>query len=95
MIEGMMTMHVTEAELARDVHAVLAKVRLGVEVIIEQDGHPVAVLKPPQTKGRKLSEISAALEARGANTVVDEDFARDVEEGINAHREPWNPPSWD
>jgi antitoxin (DNA-binding transcriptional repressor) of toxin-antitoxin stability system len=95
MIESMMTVHVTEAELARDVHAVLAKVRLGVEVIIEQDSRPIAVLKAPHTKGRKLSEVIAALEASGANAVIDEDFARDVEEGINAHREPWNPPSWD
>ena len=40
-------------------------------------------------------EVIAALEANGANAVIDEDFARDVEDGINAHREPWNPPSWD
>ncbi len=92
---GSMTVHVTEAELARDVRAVLAKVRQGVEVVIEQDNRPVAVLKPPQVKGRRISEVIAALEASGANAVVDEDFARDVETGINAHREPWNPPSWE
>jgi hypothetical protein len=39
--------------------------------------------------------VIATLEASGANAVIDEDFARDVEEGIKAHREPWNPPSWD
>ena len=90
-----MTMHMTEAELARDVHAVLEKVRQGVEVVIERDNRPVAVLKPPQVKGRNISEVIAALEAGGAGAVVDEEFARDVEEGIKAHREPWNPPSWD
>jgi hypothetical protein len=42
-----------------------------------------------------ISEVIAALEARGSNAVMDEDFARDVEEGIKAHRQPWNPPSWD
>jgi hypothetical protein len=89
---GGMTVHVTEAELARDVHAILAKVRQGVEVI-EQDSLPVAVLKAPQVKGRRISEVIAALEANGANAVLDEDFAGDVEAGINAHREPWNPPS--
>jgi len=26
---------------------------------------------------------------------VDEDFARDVEEAIRLHGQPWNPPSWD
>lgn len=90
-----MTVHVTEAELARDVRAVLAKVREGVEVVIEQDSLPVAVLKAPQIKGRQISEVIAALEASGANAVVDEDFAPDVAAGISAHREPWNPPSWE
>jgi antitoxin (DNA-binding transcriptional repressor) of toxin-antitoxin stability system len=90
-----MTVHVTEAELARDVHGVLEKVRQGMEVVIEQDNLPVAILKAPQAKGRMISEVIAALEASGANAVIDEDFARDVEEGIKAHRVPWNPPSWD
>jgi hypothetical protein len=27
--------------------------------------------------------------------VIDEDFARDVEEAVAAHREPLNPPAWD
>jgi antitoxin (DNA-binding transcriptional repressor) of toxin-antitoxin stability system len=95
MIGEMMTVHVTEAELARDVHAVLEKVRQGIEIVIEQDGRPVAVLQPLLVKGRKISEVIAALEASGANAVIDEDFARDVEEGIKTHRQPWNPPSWD
>lgn len=95
MIRDMMTMHVTEAELARDIHAVLDKVRQGIEVVIEQDSRPVAVLKAPQVKGRRISEVIGGLEASGASAVIDEDFARDVQEGIRAHREPWNPPSWD
>jgi hypothetical protein len=84
----MMTVHVTEAELARNVRAVLDKVRRG-------DSRPVAVLRAPQVKGRNISEVIAALEGSGASAVIDEDFARDVEEGIKAHREPWNPRSWD
>ena len=95
MIEGMAVLHITEAELARDVHAVLQKVRQGAEVVIEQDSHPVAVMKPATGRRPNMSEIIAALEASGASATVDEDFARDVEEGIKAHREPWNPPSWD
>ena len=95
MIEDMSTVHITEAELARDLHTILDRVRQGVEVVIEQDNQPVAILKPTQVKGRMISEVIAALEARGSNAVMDEDFARDVEEGIKAHRQPWNPPSWD
>jgi antitoxin (DNA-binding transcriptional repressor) of toxin-antitoxin stability system len=90
-----MTVHITEAELAQDVHAVLAKVQEGVEVIVEQDSRPVAVIKSSQPAGRMISEVIADLEAAGASAVVDDDFARDVEEGIKAHSEPWNPPSWD
>ena len=95
MIGNEMTLRLTEAELARDLHTVLAKVQQGVEVVIEQDSRPVAVLKAPAVKGRKISEVIAALEASGANAVLDEDFARDVEEGIRARRQPWNPPAWD
>jgi antitoxin (DNA-binding transcriptional repressor) of toxin-antitoxin stability system len=90
-----MTVHMTEAELARDLHTVLEKVRQGVEVVIERDSRPVAVLKAPTVKGRMISEILADLKARGSSAVMDDDFARDIEEGIEAHREPWNPPSWD
>ena len=95
MIGNMAVVHMTEAEVVRDIAAVLAQVRQGVEVVVEQDHRAVAVIKSPVVKGRKISEVIAALEASGANAVIDEDFARDVEEGIKAHREPWNPPSWD
>ena len=95
MIEESMTVRISEAELARDIHSVLARVQEGVEVVVEQDHRAVAVIKSPVLKGRKISEVIAALEASGANAVIDEDFARDVEEAIKAHRESWNPPSWD
>ena len=91
----MATVRITEAELARDLHAVLARVRQGVEVVVEQDNRPVALIKTPPVAGRKISEVIAAMEASGANAVLDEDFARDVEEAIRLHNQPWNPPSWD
>ncbi len=50
MIGGMATVRITEAELARDVYAILAKVRQSAEVVIEQDSLPVAVLKALQDK---------------------------------------------
>lgn len=90
-----MTVRMTEAELARDVHGVLEKVRQGVEVVIEQGNRPIAVLTAPPVRGRGISDVIAALEASGASAVIDEDFARDVEDGIRSHREPWIPPSWD
>ena len=81
--------------MVKDIAAVLAQVRQGVEVVVEQDHRAVAVIKPSRPAGRMISEVIAELKARGSNAVMDEDFARDIEEGIKAHREPWNPPSWD
>ncbi len=95
MIEDRMTVRMTEAEVARDLHAVLTKVQQGVEVVIEQNHRPVAVIKPSKPAGRMISEIVADLKARGSTAVIDDDFARDIEEGIKLHREPWTPPSWE
>ncbi|MSV34937.1 MAG: hypothetical protein EXQ47_04980 [Bryobacterales bacterium] len=101
MMELMATVHMSEAEVARDLHAVLAKVQQGVEVVIEQDQRPVAVLKPsiPMRPGRKLSECIAmakAYEAKlGYVPIPDEDFAKDVQSGIDARRDSLDPPAWD
>ena len=94
-MEVMATVHMSEAEVARDLHAVLARVQQGVEIVIEQDHRPVAVLKSSKPVGRMISEIVADLKARGSDAVMDDDFARDVEEGIKAQRQPWHPRSWD
>ena len=99
MIEEMATVRITEAELARDIHAVLAKVQEGVEVIVEQDHRPVAVIRTPQGPGRKISECIALAKAYeeklGYAPVPDPDFAKDVQAAIDAHREPFRPPPWD
>ena len=99
MIEGMGTLRITEAELARDIHAVLAQVQEGAEVIVEQDHRPVAVIKTPQGPGRKISECIALAKAYeqklGYAPAPDPDFAKDVQAAVDAHREPLNPPAWD
>ncbi len=84
MIVGMAALHISEAELARDLHAVLEQVRLGGEVVIEQDHRPVAIIKPAEQPGRLLSEsiaIARKLEQeRGYAVVLDPDFADDIED---------------
>jgi antitoxin (DNA-binding transcriptional repressor) of toxin-antitoxin stability system len=99
MIGDGMTVRITEADLARDIHAVLAKVQEGVEVIVEQDHRPVAVIKTPHGPGRKISEciaLARAFEEKlGYAPVPDPGFARDVQAAIDARREPFQPPSWD
>ena len=96
MIVNMGTLRITEAELARDVRAVLAKVEHGSEVIIEQEDHrPVAVISAPHRSGRPITEILREARQRNSTVTLDEDFGKDLEEIIANHQQPWNPPSWD
>jgi len=99
MIEEMATVRITEAELVRDIHAVLSQVQEGVEVIVEQRHRPVAVIKAPQGPGRKIAECIALAKAYeeklGYAPAPDPDFAKDVQAAIDAHREPFDPPVWD
>jgi len=96
MIEGMAQVHITEAEAARDFHAVLAQVRKGAEIVIDEDDKPVAVLRAFEQPGRTISECIALAEQRerGYAITLDPDFAETVEEVVR-NRQPWNPPSWD
>jgi len=77
-----MTVRITKAELARDIHSILDRVQEGVEIVVEQDHRAIAVIKSPGVRGRKISAVIAALEASGAHALKDESPARDVEEGI-------------
>jgi len=94
-----MTLRITETELAQDIHGILAKVREGVEVVVEQDHRPVAVIKTPPTPGRKISECIALAKAHeeelGYAPVPDPEFAKDVQAGIDSRSEPLDPPGWD
>ena len=89
------TIHISESELANDLAGVMARVREGVEVVIEEGARPVAVLRPAAPHVRLLSESLRLANEFASSAVMDEDFARDIEAAINSHREPSNPPSWD
>lgn len=98
MIEAMAQLHMTEAEVARDLHTVLEKVRQGAEVVVERDAQPLAVIRAAAPSRRTISECIALAEAHEKETgqapVLDSDFAADMEEIIR-NRKPWNPPAWD
>jgi len=89
--------HISEKEAAAtNVATLLAHVRAGAEVVIENGTRPVAVLRSAEPHpGRLLSESIALAEARGSTATLDGDFARDLEEIVHGHREPLNPPAWD
>jgi hypothetical protein len=95
MTEDMAVLHITEAELARDMQAVLIKVQQGIEVIVERNAQPIAVMRAPAFRGRSIDECIAAVETHGSHTTLDDEFARDLEDIINNHREPLNPVEWD
>ena len=94
MIEDMAELHMTEAELVKDIAAVLAKVRQGTKVVVEHEQRPVAVLRPVAPPRRKISEV-LALMPKDSTATMDAGFARDVQAAIENHRESLEPPAWD
>jgi antitoxin (DNA-binding transcriptional repressor) of toxin-antitoxin stability system len=94
-MEIMATVHMSEAEVARDLHAVLDKVRQGIEIVIEQDHRPVAVIRAQHRSGRPITEILREAKQRNSAVTLDEDFGKDLEQIVAAHQQPWTPPSWD
>jgi antitoxin (DNA-binding transcriptional repressor) of toxin-antitoxin stability system len=91
--------HISEKEAsATSVATLLAHVRAGAEVVIENGARPVAVLHAADSLRRTISECIALAksheEETGTAPVLDADFAEDVEE-ILGNRKPWNPPAWE
>ena len=92
--------HISEAEAATtNVATLLAHVRAGAEVVIENDARPVTVLRSADPHpGRLLSESIALAEAHakelGYEPTLDPDFAADLEEIINS-RKPRNVSTWE
>jgi len=90
--------HISETEAASDFAALMARVRAGAKVIIENGARAVAILHAADPERRTISECIALAKAREEETgnapVLDPDFAIDVEE-IVSHRKSWNPPAWE
>jgi antitoxin (DNA-binding transcriptional repressor) of toxin-antitoxin stability system len=94
----MATIHVSKDDAIRDFAGLLAHVRLGTEIVIESETRAVAVVRPAVSApgpGRLLSEVIAAAETRSSSAPLDGSFAGDLEEVINSHPEPLNPPALD
>ena len=87
--------HISEAEAASDFASLMARVRSGAEVIIEDNARPVAIVRPAEPYARLLSESLRLAREHGSTATLDADFAKDVEAAIESRREPLNPPAWD
>jgi antitoxin (DNA-binding transcriptional repressor) of toxin-antitoxin stability system len=86
---------ISETEAANDFASLMARVRAGVEVVIERDAEAVAVLRPAAPNVRLLSESVRLAKERGSTATLDAGFGRDLEHVITSHGDPLNPPSWD
>jgi antitoxin (DNA-binding transcriptional repressor) of toxin-antitoxin stability system len=91
--------HMTEAEVSGNFAAVLKKIGHGEEIVVDRDGQPVAIIRPPaERKPRTLSQLSALAgqreKDRGFAIPLDEDYAADIEH-IVRERKPWIPRSWE
>ena len=95
----MPTVTISEAEAARDLAGLLARVRAGEEIVIESGIAPAAILKSaPARHGRLLSESMAIADVHARSgkhqPVMDEDFAADMTEIIQ-NRKPAGRTAWD
>ena len=95
MIENMAEIHLTETELAQNLHGVLESVQHGTEVIVERDARPVAVILSPRFRGRPIDECIALAKAHGSHATLDDEFAKDLDDLIQSRRDPLSPPEWD
>jgi antitoxin (DNA-binding transcriptional repressor) of toxin-antitoxin stability system len=91
-IVNMAVIHISEAEAARDLHGLLARVRAGEEIVIEKEASPAVVLRVAERPLRRLSESLRLAKEHGSTVTLDGGFARDLEAVVNSHPEPLENP---
>jgi antitoxin (DNA-binding transcriptional repressor) of toxin-antitoxin stability system len=94
-IMASMAIRITEAEFANNPRAVLDRVQAGVEVVVEDNHRPIAVIRAPRRSGRRISEVLAESSSRPSTVTLDPEFADDLRAVIAHHRTSWTPPSWE
>jgi len=92
----MTVIHISRSEAANDFDRLMTRAANGDEIFIESNARVVARLLPANApQPRLLSESLRILKERGSAVTLDGEFGRDLEEVIQSHREPLNPPAWD
>lgn len=85
-------LHISEADLLKDVRAILRRAETGAEIVVERDSQPFAVIRAAAPVRRRISECIAMMPADSTAT-IDADFEKDVESAIASHRDPLEPPT--
>ena len=62
---------VTEADVVRDLAAILKRVQAGAEVVIERDAEALAVIRAAPPARRSISESGALAEARSREALIE------------------------
>ena len=84
---------ITATEAAREFSTLLDRVAAGTEAVVERHNEAVAVISPPVSVPRRISECLAADLPR-VSVGPDPQFAADLEE-IITEGSPSEPPQWD
>ena len=91
----MATIRISETDACRGLAGILARVRAGVEVVMESPAAPAVVLRADVERPlRRLSESLRLAKERRSTATLDGGFARDLEAAVNGHPEPLENP-WD
>ena len=90
---SMATIHISDADACRDFAGVLARVRAGAEIVIEDAASPAVVVRTAvESPLRRLSESLRLAKEHGSTVTLDGGFAHDLEAVINSHPEPLENP---
>ena len=92
----MAIIHVSEAEAALTLPALLSQVSLGTEIRIDRGDQTIAVLQPPSAIPirKTLSEAIRHAEERNSSLTLDDQWGSDLEAVIKQHENdvlfnPW------
>ena len=83
--------HLSEADAIRDFASILRHIDSGVEVVVERETAPVAIIRPAPRHGRPLLECLRLAE--GSTATLDPGFSAELEDLIRSHQ-PLNS-TWD
>jgi antitoxin (DNA-binding transcriptional repressor) of toxin-antitoxin stability system len=87
--------YISEAEAAgTNFTLLLARVRAGTEIIIENEKRPIAIIRAVEPVRRTIFECIALL-PEDSTATIDSNFSKDVSAAVESQREPLNPPAWD
>ena len=90
--------HISKLDASGHFANLVAQLRAGEEIVIEDDSRPVALVHSAAPIRRSVSECIALAKAHeeetGQSPVLDPDFADDME-NIIRRRQTWTPPPWD